>query len=40
MRKLAQELVFWNGINSDIASYVDSCDVCKSMLLSLSLIHI
>ena len=34
MRKLAQEMVFWNGINADIASYMDSCDMCKSMLPS------
>ena len=34
MRKLAQELVYWVGLNADIASYVDSCDTCKTMLPS------
>ena len=34
MRKLAQELVYWAGLNADIATFVDGCDTCKAMLPS------
>ena len=34
MRKLAQELVYWTGINVDIAKFVDGCDTCKTLLPS------